>query len=160
MNTCLRYFITCYIWSSRFEIAGCTKRLNGTLKQTRIISLSYIYSKMSPANCRPSFPALNVLMQWDFTFSHDKPWIPGDGNCFLRLLFSNEDRHCTNLRVQEKLTNMMPQCNYLAFAWRHRSTVVTSHLLSQKRPSSVTMSIWNERSMIVFRGFVCSGHKI
>ena len=43
-----------------------------------------------------------------------------------RLLFTNEDRLCTNLRVQEQSTNMTSQCQCLAFAWRHRSTVMTS----------------------------------
>ena len=45
-------------------------------------------------------------------------------NRYSRLLFTIEDRLCANLRVQEQSTNMTSQC--LAFAWRHRSTVMTS----------------------------------
>ena len=45
---------------------------------------------------------------------------------YSRLLFTSEDRICANLRVQEHSTNMTSQCQYPTFAWRHRSTVVTS----------------------------------
>ena len=62
-------------------------------------------------------------------------------NRYSRLLFASEDRLCANLRVQEQSTNMTSQCMYLAFAWRHRSTVVTSWW-SQKRPSLATISKW------------------
>ena len=47
-------------------------------------------------------------------------------NRYSRLLFTNEDRICANLRVQEQSTNMTSQCQGLAFAWRYRSTVMTS----------------------------------
>ena len=42
------------------------------------------------------------------------------------LLFTSEDRLCAKWRVQEQSTNMTSQCQYSTFAWRHRSTVVTS----------------------------------
>ena len=45
---------------------------------------------------------------------------------YSRLLFTSEDRLCANLRVQEQSTNMTSQCQCPTFAWRHRSTVVTS----------------------------------
>ena len=47
-------------------------------------------------------------------------------NRYSRLLFTSEDRICANLRVQEQSTNMTSQCYYISFAWRHRTTVVTS----------------------------------
>ena len=43
-----------------------------------------------------------------------------------RLLFTSENRLCANLRVKEQLTHVTSQYQYLAFAWRHRSAVVTS----------------------------------
>ena len=45
---------------------------------------------------------------------------------YARLLFTSEDHLCANLRVQEQSTNMTSQCQCPTFAWRHRSTVVTS----------------------------------
>ena len=53
---------------------------------------------------------------------------------------------------------MTSQYQYFAFAWRHRSIVVTSQCSVRKgRP----WQQWrNERSMIVLSGFVCSWHKI
>ena len=45
---------------------------------------------------------------------------------YSRLFFTSEDRLCANLRVQEQSTNMTSQCQCPTFAWRHRSTVVTS----------------------------------
>ena len=47
-------------------------------------------------------------------------------NRYSWLLFTSEDRLCANLRVQEQLTNMTSQYQCLAFAWRYRSTVMTS----------------------------------
>ena len=52
------------------------------------------------------------------------PWL-----CFhrySRLLFTNKDRHCANVSVQEPSTNITSQCQCPTFAWRHRSTAVTS----------------------------------
>ena len=63
------------------------------------------------------------------------------------LLFTSEDRLCANLCVQEQSTNITSQCQYLTFAWRHRSTVVTSLATMAK---SV---IYN-----CFSGIVCLGH--
>ena len=45
---------------------------------------------------------------------------------YSRLLFTSEDRICANSRVQEQSTNITSQCQCLAFAWRHRSVVMTS----------------------------------
>ena len=45
---------------------------------------------------------------------------------YSRLLFTNEDRLCANSRVREQSTNMTSQCQCPAFAWRHRSFVMTS----------------------------------
>ena len=70
-------------------------------------------------------------------------------NRYSRLLFTSEDRLCANLRVQEQSTNMVSQCLYLAFAWRHRSNVVTSQC--QFRKDRPWRQLQNERSMIVFR---------
>ena len=47
-------------------------------------------------------------------------------NRYSWLLFTSEDRLCANLRVQEQLGNMTSQCQCPTFAWRHRTTVVTS----------------------------------
>ena len=46
-------------------------------------------------------------------------------NRYSWLLFTSEDRLCANLHVQEQLTNMTSQCQCFAFAWRHRSFVMT-----------------------------------
>ena len=51
--------------------------------------------------------------------------IPGNrnrlaGNRYSRLLFSNEDLLYANLRMQKQLGNIRSQCQFLAFAWRHR----------------------------------------
>ena len=62
-------------------------------------------------------------MQISYTLSHEY-WLVR--NRYSRLLFTNEDRLCANLPVQEKSTNMTWQCQCLAFTWRHRSTVMTS----------------------------------
>ena len=43
-----------------------------------------------------------------------------------RLLFTSEDRFCSNLCMQKQSTNMTSQCQYPMLAWHHRSTVVTS----------------------------------
>ena len=47
-------------------------------------------------------------------------------NRYSRLLFTSEGRLYPNLRVREQSTNMTSQYRYTTFAWRHRSTVVTS----------------------------------
>ena len=77
---------------------------------------------------------------------------------YSRLLFTSEDRLCANLRVQWQKTNMTSQYQYFAFAWRHRSIVVTSQCSVRKgRP----WQQWrNERSVMVLSGFVCSWHRI
>ena len=53
-------------------------------------------------------------------------------NPYSWLFFTSEDCLCTNLRVQEQLTNMTSQCGYPMFAWRHRSTVVKSQCWVRK----------------------------
>ena len=75
-------------------------------------------------------------------------------NRYSRLLFTSEDRLCANLRVQEQSRNMTSQCQYLAFAWRHRSTVVTSQC--EVRKGRPWRQLRNERSMMVFTKNVCS----
>ena len=45
---------------------------------------------------------------------------------YSRLLFTSEDRLCANLRVQEQSMNITSQWQCPTFAWRHRSSVVTS----------------------------------
>ena len=52
---------------------------------------------------------------------------------YSRLIFTSEDR--ANLRMQEQSTNMTSQCQCPTFAWRHRSTVVTSQYLIRKKLS-------------------------
>ena len=47
-------------------------------------------------------------------------------NRYWRLLFTCEDRLCTNLHVQEQLINMTSQCQYITLTCCHRSAVVTS----------------------------------
>ena len=75
------------------------------------------------------------------------------GYWYSRLLFTSEDRLCANLRVQWQSTNMTSQYQFLAFAWRHRSIVVTSQCWVRK---CHPWQQWrNELSMIVFSGFVC-----
>ena len=59
-------------------------------------------------------------------FLHTKPWIPGGEKRYSWLLFTSEGRLCLSLRMLEQSTNMMLQCQYLRFGWRHRSNVVTS----------------------------------
>ena len=75
-------------------------------------------------------------------------------NRYSRLLFTSEDRLCANLHVQEQSTNMTSQCQYLAFAWRHRSTVVTSQC--EVRKGRPWRQLRNKRSMMVFGRLVCS----
>ena len=53
-------------------------------------------------------------------------------NRYSRLLFTSEDRLCANLRVREQSMNTTSQCQCLAFAWRHRSTVMTSQCQVRK----------------------------
>ena len=53
---------------------------------------------------------------------------------------------------------MKPQFQYPAFAWRHRSTVVTS--LSLVRKDRPCRQWWNGRSITFFGGFVCYRHKL
>ena len=70
------------------------------------------------------------------------------GDRYSQLLFTSEDRLCTNLHVQEQLTNMTSQC---------------IRVTSQINCGDVTMlgHQWrNEQSMTVFSGVVYSGHKI
>ena len=42
-----------------------------------------------------------LTMNNESLFLHTKPWIPGGENLYSRLLFTNEDRLCANLLVQE-----------------------------------------------------------
>ena len=79
-------------------------------------------------------------------------------NRYTQLVFTNKDCLCTNLHVQEQSMNMTSQCQYLGSAWRHRSTVVTSQCSVRKdRPWQQWL---NGRSLMVFSGIVCWGHKI
>ena len=83
------------------------------------------------------FPNFNVaaVEVWELIsnyFLHAKPWIPVAGYRYSRLLFTSEDRICANLRVQWQSTNMTSQYQFLAFAWRHRSIVVTSQCWVRK----------------------------
>ena len=74
------------------------------------------------------------------------------------LLFASEDHLCASLRVQEQSTNMTSQRQYPTYAWRHRSIVVPSQCYVKKDPP---WRQWrNQRSIIVFSGIVCPGHKI
>ena len=59
-------------------------------------------------------------------FLDANPWIPVVAIRYSLFLFTNEDQICTNLHVQEKNTDMTSQSSYHEFAWRHRSSVVTS----------------------------------
>ena len=63
---------------------------------------------------------------------HTKPWISGGDKSIFAVLFTSEDRLCTSLRAHDRSTNMTSQCQYPTFAWRHRSTVVTSQEKSMK----------------------------
>ena len=64
-----------------------------------------------------------VLIHFSYTLSRDYRVMRYR---YSRLLFTSEDRICANLRVQEQSTNMTSQYQCPTFAWRHRSTVVTS----------------------------------
>ena len=79
-------------------------------------------------------------------------------NRYSRLLFTSEDRLCANLCVLEQSMNITSQCQCLAFAWRHRSTVMTSQC--QVRKDRPWRQWRNRRSMIVCSGTVCSRYKI
>ena len=80
-------------------------------------------------------------------------------NRYSRLLFTNEDRLCANLRVHEKSDEYGVICQYLAIAWRHRSFMKTSQCLFKN--TKIDQRQWrNERSMIVFSATGWSGHKI
>ena len=79
-------------------------------------------------------------------------------NRYSRLLFTSEDRLCANLRVLEQSMNITSQCQCLAFAWRHRSTVMTSQC--QVRKDRPWRQWRNGRSMIVCSGTICSRYKI
>ena len=35
------------------------------------------------------------------------------------MIFTNEYQFCTNLHMQEQMTKMMSQCQWLTFVWRH-----------------------------------------
>ena len=59
-------------------------------------------------------------------------------NWYSQLLFTSEDRVCANLRVQEQSTNMTSQCQCLAFARSHKSTVIRHNINSEKTVISVT----------------------
>ena len=79
-------------------------------------------------------------------------------NRYSRLLFTSEDRLCANFCVLEESMNITSQCQCLAFAWRHRSTVMTSQCLVRKdRPWRQWRNGW---SMIVCSGTVCSRYEI
>ena len=51
---------------------------------------------------------------------------------YSQLLFTSEDRLCAISRVKEQSTNMTSQCQCLAFAWRHRSAMMTSQYWVKK----------------------------
>ena len=63
------------------------------------------------------------------------------GYRYSRLLFTSEDRLCANLRVQWQSTNMTSQYQFLTFAWRHRSILMTSQCC-EKMPPLATMAKW------------------
>ena len=74
-------------------------------------------------------PALEVLILNSYMLSWQFRVAP---ILYSRLLCTGEDQHCADLCVQEQLTNITSQCHYLAFAWRHRWTMVMSQYYINK----------------------------
>ena len=91
---------------------GCCRSLNALLFSLSMLLLLSLLSSLS---------FIIIII-----FLHTKPWILGVRNSYSQLLFTSEDRLCANLLMQEQSRNMTSQCQYLGFAWRHRSTVVMS----------------------------------
>ena len=85
--------------------------LNGVWKIRSIPCMSFSWLLMLPVSS-------TLVSLFSYTLSREYR--------YSQLLFTSEDRLCTNLRVQEQSTNMTSQCQCPTFAWRHGSTVVTS----------------------------------
>ena len=111
--------------------------------------LTVILGKINPSN---GWLWMNV----SYTLSREYRMVR---NRYSRLLFTSEDRLWANLHVQEQLTNMTSQCQCLAFAWRHRSTVMTSQCQGKKTPSLATMAKWAIDHCLQRNG-ICSRYKI
>ena len=79
-------------------------------------------------------------------------------NRYSWLLFTSEDRLYVNLRVQEQLTNMISQCQYFTFTWRHKSSVVMSQCFKSEKTVLGNNCEMSDR-LFFFSGIVCSGHK-
>ena len=71
-------------------------------------------------------------------------------NWYSQLSFTCEDHLCINLHMQEQLTSMISQWQYLVLAWCHRL------VMSQCYP----LECRNEQLRSVFSGVVHSGYKI
>ena len=71
----------------------------------------------------PLWSHCNEMVQCSYTLSREYRVVRYR---YSRLLFTSEDRLFANLRVHEQSTNMTSQWQCPTFAWRHRSTLVTS----------------------------------
>ena len=73
------------------------------------------------------------------------------GNRCSQVLFTSENRLCTNLLVQKQSTNMTSQYQYSTFAWRHRSTwwrhnaksENTGHEIARKKGNGTFITVNN-----------------
>ena len=86
-------------------------------------ALKKMFLKMSSAKTAEISPRGDEVIGYSYTLSREYRVMRYR---YSRLLFTSEDRICANLRVQEQSTNMTSQYQCPTFAWRHRSTVVTS----------------------------------
>ena len=135
-NTCTRHFtyhhikhITTLLNSFR----GCRKATQGALRN-RICHpwlccldihfrlFTAVFTLQAPHNC-VYIKAQYRKKTYSHIISRERRVVK---NRYSWLLFTNYDRFCDNLRVQEQSANVMPQCLYPTFAWGHRSNVVTS----------------------------------
>ena len=88
-----------------------------------------------------------VVLVWLF------PWIPSGGISIFTVVIHLWSLS-PNLRVQEQSTKMTSQCQYLAFAWRHKLNCSDVTKASQKSPFLAKMAKW--AIDYGFNGFVCS----
>ena len=130
-HACIGLHIHCFWLQIRFTLIShkCTCIL---LLSQREIDMSLVISIDASYICWTYLCAYNHPSKRkivSYTLSRDNRVVK---NRYLRLLFTSEDRFCANLHVQKQSTNMTSQCQYPKFAWRQRSTVVTSHYWVRK----------------------------
>ena len=132
-----RYVVTSSLigWAHTQNGPWVYRIISGVLSQSAYVSPNHIKCIIAKSNislhhlndllqdCSISSVCITLIPCFSYTLSREyrvvRSW-------YSRLLFTSEDRLCANLRVQEQSTNMTSQCQCLAFAWLHRSVVMTS----------------------------------